>query len=95
MLDNFDVAVLCQVNELAARHGVPPHCFSASAGYRNGVYTVDFDTPDESAMSQFDAMLRALGIDPEGDAADLAGTEQFVWDKLADALRKAPRQRQR
>jgi hypothetical protein len=95
LLDNFDVAVLTKVNELASRYTLLPYQFSASAGYQHGDYCVTFDMPDPGFEHQFDRMLSALGINPNASVAELIGTEREVWTRIATAIQKAPTSRWR
>lgn len=97
MLDNFDVAVLSKVNELAGRYGIKPYEFVATGGSvpvddGGDHYRLRFEAlpPDSKA---FDTLLHNLGLNPE--AAELVGTTEEIFKALESAIAKSPRPRNR
>lgn len=97
MLDNFEVAVLAKVNELAGRHGIKPYEFVAtfaSLDREDGrlEYRLRFEAGDLDSKP-FDRLLTALGVPPgEGE---LTGSASAIYDALESAIAKSPRVRPR
>jgi hypothetical protein len=98
MLYNIVVAILTNVNDLAARHGLRPYDFVAvlrTEEYRIGVtkYVLDYETPASGNAlreERFDKMLKHLGIS-KGDDVVLSGSCQHIIDSFDNALELAPR----
>jgi hypothetical protein len=94
-LDNYYLAVMAALNELAERHGIAPYEFCAHV--RNAPIlspspiTVTFDTPP-SGTDSYSRMLSSLGLSlTQEEPVQLVGTERHVWDTIQAALARAPR----
>src|SRR5689334_16079919 len=98
MLDNWSVAVLSRVNDLADRYGIKPYEFTAVLGIKDAThseteYVLRFEDCHSGKEFQYDKMLRAVGLSFDGDS-ELWGQEAIL-NALDTALRQAPQQRGR
>lgn len=97
-LENYNVAIINMVNELAGRYGLRPYDFTAVV-YSKDVQPYDielrFESPpnDDKKMEALDRMLIDLGIPNVLESADmprLVGSEETVYNALEAALQRAP-----
>lgn len=98
-IDNYHLAVMTAVNELAGRHGLKPYEFSADVRSARDVkeppIILNFDDPPSGRGGGYSRMISALGLSLDSDPLQLSGTEQHVWDTIQAALARAPRPRTR
>jgi hypothetical protein len=97
VLDNYAVAVLTKVNELADRHGLKPYDFVATFKWdenaQDGI--LDFESPAQGNAlreERYKKMIADIGITVT-DRAVLIGDEAQIIDALDNALNIAPRTR--
>lgn len=96
MLDNYSVAILTAVNDLAGRFGLQPYDFVAVLDLRADEAksaVLRFESPPATGQqANFDRMLAALGAD---EAVRVTGTERELFDSIQHAIHKAPTKRVR
>src|ERR1700688_4576376 len=98
MIDNVDVAVFTKLNELAERYRLKPYHFVSTFQHTDsssGKMSLCFEVPSTGNAlreERFDKMLRAIGVDYNGQ---LIGTSAEIIDALDRALDHSPQQRPR
>ena len=98
MLDNYDVALLSRVNELAERYGLKPYDFVATsnAAKQEGLHVLTFEVPasgNDLREERYEKMLNSIGV--KEDTGELTGSYKHLIDSLDNALAAAPRPRTR
>lgn len=95
-IDNYSVAVLVALNELALRYSIRPCDFVATVGFRaSDSVEVRFEAPpaDRVTQKRFHDILVAVGASME--TLSVAGTERDIYDRIEAAIRVAPKARTR
>lgn len=98
MLDNFSVAILNNVNELARRYEIDVCDFVAVVDWSPDAETqLRFESTPEEPMkaAAFERMLRTLGTCDYRGEPRLCGEERQVWEAVQSALARAPKRRTR
>lgn len=95
-MENFSVATMNLVNELADRFGLKPYDFVATVRTQTGppfAAELRFESePSATQAAAFRRMLRALGVaEVEHNAPRLVGSEASIYQALESALEQAPR----
>ncbi len=92
MIDNNTVAILTKTNDLLERFGVHP-CdvvvTTRSDDKRGTVLFFETPPPDPEGEERFFRMLTHLGL--SDTQLELAGTDRHIYDRLQEALSRAPR----
>lgn len=94
-MDNFSVATMILVNELADRFGIKPYDFVATIHTQTGqpfAAELRFECePSAAHAAGFRRMLGDLGVAEAGhNAPRLLGSEKSIYRALESALERAP-----
>ncbi len=96
IMDNNSVAILTLTNELLVRYGIHP-CevivVSRFNARRGTALQFESPPPTDEVQARFFQMLGSLGI--TGHPYELLGDERAIYDKLQQAIDRAPRARAR
>lgn len=97
VIDNYSIALIGRLNELAARFGIEPYeyvvTFDSSAA---GPHVLRFESPPPLSKDvAFGRMLELLGIGDDRHTVEIEGSEEEIWQTVQNALARAPSARAR